>query len=134
VAEIASESQWQTAIGSALGLESFIQGGNFFLPPDFGYSAAAYFADESPAAVLYVKDFSHHNYPQTLNPGGSGIPGPNLTMLMSHTNTATNVAIYANDTEVTTKLGMDYVFGETNSSTCAPYLTISRRRGSQSNV
>ncbi|KAF4627478.1 hypothetical protein G7Y89_g10679 [Cudoniella acicularis] len=112
--EATSESTWQISIGTALNTSSLIQAGNFILPPSYGSSAAQLFSNENPAAIKYIRDFSHHNYPQAMD-NTSTVPSPNLTTLMSHVNIVQNVNLYRADIEVTQKLGMEYVFGETNS-------------------
>jgi hypothetical protein len=112
--EAASESQWQMAVGSSVSKTQLIQAGNFILSPSYGYSASSLLANEDPAAIAYIRDFSHHNYPQTMATGAP-IPSPNLTTLMSHSNISGNVAPYAADTEAAHAKGLEYVFGETNS-------------------
>lgn len=88
------------------------------LPPAYGYSASQLFANEHPAAIKYIRDFSHHNYPQTVA-NTSAVPPPNLTSLMSRVSISENVGLYTADTKVTKQLGIDHVFGETNSGELA---------------
>ena len=112
--EATSEAKWQTAVGTAIDSEHVIQAANFYLPPAYGWSAKELFASENASAIKFIKDFSHHNYPQTVATTTQGSP-PNLTVLMSHVNIVANVAPYMDDAKVTTALGLEYVFGETNS-------------------
>lgn len=84
------------------------------LGPEYNSSAAQLFQHEDPAAIKYIKDFSHHNYPETVA-NTSLVPAPNLTALMSHVNIVNNVRPYGEDTNATQQLDFDYVFGETNS-------------------
>lgn len=90
--EAESESIWQTAVGAALGDKQFVQAGNFILEPDGGSSAMNLFALEIPSSLQYIKDFSHHNYPQTVATG-TPFPSANLTSLMSHVRVVENVAL-----------------------------------------
>ncbi|KAI9703439.1 MAG: hypothetical protein M1820_005912 [Bogoriella megaspora] len=112
--EAASESEWQIALGNALYEDRIIQAGNFVLTPDYGYSAAELLRMEDPAALKYIKDFSHHNYPQTVA-NTTIVPHPNLKQLMNHSVIVANVRQFESDVPEANDRGFDYVFGETNS-------------------
>ena len=88
-----------------------VQAGNFYIPPA-NFSAAELIANEDIAnssALIYVRDFSHHNYPQ------STYFTVDLPSLMSHESVVSNVRGFERDVVAAEKVGWEYVFGETNS-------------------
>lgn len=90
-------------MGEALNTQLIIQAGNSnSAPPTWG--AAELIATENATAKSYVHDYAHHNY-----------PGGTLTALMSHSDIASNVAIFNADVTAATGVGKEYVLGETNS-------------------
>ncbi|KAJ3454144.1 hypothetical protein MRS44_018038 [Fusarium solani] len=109
--EAASESRWQIGVGEATKSNKFVQAGNYVT---MNYTAETLFEGLGPAALKYVRTFSHHNYPQTVA-NTTTFPPVNLKSLMSHVQISGNVGSYATDTQVTRELGLEWVFGETNS-------------------
>ncbi|KAL3492086.1 hypothetical protein BJX62DRAFT_236520 [Aspergillus germanicus] len=113
--EVSTQSKWQRALGRALNMTEFIQGGGYQLPPEYGWTAKGFFDNLDLDARKFTKSFSHHHYPQSVSVLAVGFAKPDLKMLMSHANISAHIVPYAADTLVTRELGMKYVFGELNS-------------------
>lgn len=110
-AEAASEAEWQLAVGSALRQTHIVQAGAFESSPA-NFSAMELIENERSAnsrSLTYIKDFSHHNYPQ------STYFTVDLPSLMSHESVVSNVREFERDVVAAEKEGWEYVFGETNS-------------------
>ncbi|CAK7227504.1 hypothetical protein SBRCBS47491_006591 [Sporothrix bragantina] len=113
--EAQNQVEWQLAIEPTLKKKGIFQGGVYYLPPAYGFSAAELLPVESSNSALeYLGSFSHHNYPQTAS-AKANASAPVLAELMSHVNITDNVAPYGADTAATDEYGLTYVFGETNS-------------------
>ncbi|KIM92707.1 glycoside hydrolase family 79 protein [Oidiodendron maius Zn] len=110
VVEAASEASWQIAVGSSFTFRQkrIIQAGNFYGSP-VNFSAAELIQNENSTAFPYIKDFSHHNYPQ------STYFIVDLPSLMSHRDIVNNVRTFEEDVAIARRMGWEYVFGETNS-------------------
>ncbi len=93
-----------------------MQAGNFILTPSYGYSAAELFANEDPAAIRYIRDFSHHNYPQTVS-GAGGDPGTQFDDADEPRQHREQRRGLLSRHSSNSGRGLDYVFGETNSGT-----------------
>lgn len=103
--DAASQVEWITRVGNAVGKESIIQAGNWNQPPP-EWGAAQLIDRETPEASQYIRHYAHHNY-----------PGGDVQKLQSHSQTSSNVrSMFAADVAaVKERTGKEYVLGETNS-------------------
>jgi hypothetical protein len=107
--DAASQNNWAISVGKALNKQAIIQAGNSNdSPPKWG--AAELIATQNATVKQYVHDYAHHNY-----------PGGTVTSLMSHSGISSNLHVFDADVAAALKEGKQYVFGETNSGTCASF-------------
>lgn len=104
-ADFQSQVSWQTTISENLSAWDIFSAGVYFGVSSFDIAGLAAVEGD---AISTVADFCSHNYPQSS-------PNFNLSLLMSHSAIATEIAPFASEFAAAQAKGKPYIMGETNS-------------------
>ncbi|KAF7189980.1 Beta-glucuronidase, partial [Pseudocercospora fuligena] len=107
--DIASQTSWQSSVGTALNKTDVFSAGVYFSTQDFSIVNLSK-AETSSGSIKYVSDFCSHNYPQSQSTA-------NLPQLMNHSAIHHQISPYAPEIAASHAVGRTHIMGETNSAT-----------------